>query len=609
MAGTTLDLGGLLDVDRIGAEISNTWTKWDQARRTKKQEWLEVRNFIFATDTSTTSNSDLPWKNKTVTPKLTQIRDNLYANYLATIFPKRRWLKWEGASKLDEAPEKKNMIENYMFWITGHSRFKKEIDKLILDYIDYGNVFVEPVWADERIQRKNSSEKVGFVGPVPKRISPEDIVFNPLAANFQDSPKIIRSFVSVGDLKKMVTSVSQNSEEGRVAQEAFKYLVELRETVRNYSGSDISDKNIPFQMDGFQDYQTYLSSNMVELLTFRGDLYDIDNDVFYENYRFVVADRHKVLWKEPDESIFGRAPVFHVGWRHRQDNLWAMGPLDNLVGLQYRIDHVENLKADCFDLITFPVLKIKGHVNDFEWGPFEKIFVGDEGDVTPIVPDVNVLNNNIEIQELMGKMEELAGAPKEAMGFRTPGEKTMYEVQRLENAASRIFQNKSAQFEEYLLEPLLNAMLEMARRYGDSTIIRNVEPTFGATLFTEVTSDDLSGVGAIRPVAARHFAESAEIVQNLSNFFNSAVGQDEDVKMHFSSIKVAKMMEEVLEIQDWNLVEENVRIAERADASRLQNQSNEDLFAESQTDPGVTPMGPSGAAEIERMAMKQANGQ
>jgi len=50
------------------------------------------------------------------------------------------------------------------------------------------------------------------------------------------------------------------------------------------------------------------------------------------------------------------------------------------------------------------------------------------------------------------------------MGFRSPGEKTKYEVQRLENASARIFQNKINQFEEQIVEPLLNAMLELARR-------------------------------------------------------------------------------------------------------------------------------------------------
>jgi len=116
-----------------------------------------------------------------------------------------------------------------------------------------------------------------------------------------------------------------------------------------------------------------------------------------------------------------------------------MGPLDNLVGMQYRIDHLENMKADIWDLTRYPIFKIKGYVEDFDWSPGERIICGDDGDVDLVSPDVQVLNFNTEISILEAKMEEMAGAPKEAMGFRTPGEKTKYEVQRIENAASRIF--------------------------------------------------------------------------------------------------------------------------------------------------------------------------
>lgn len=599
MAGRTLDLMGLLSIDRLAAHIANTWTTWDTARAVKKSEWMEVRNFVFATDTSTTSNSELPWKNKTVTPKLTQIRDNLFANYLATIFPKRRWMKWEGSRQDDETKDKKKLIEDYMYWLTTHPKFKAEIGKALLDYIDYGNSFGMPEWLDERLETE-TGEKVGFVGPMFKRIPPEDIVFNPISASFEDSPKIIRSIVSLGELKKISNSVSSNVEDVQMMKEAYDYLLNLRGTVRSWAG-DVSEKNVPFSMDGFQDYQTYLSSNHVELLTFYGDYYDEDKNEIFENYKIIVADRHKVIYKEQDQSAFGKPQIYHVGWRPRQNNLWAMGPLDNLVGLQYRIDHVENLKADCFDLITFPPIKVKGYVQDFEWGPFEKIYTGEDGDVELMSPDVNVLNNNIEIQALMDKMEELAGAPKEAMGFRTPGEKTKYEVQRLENAASRIFQNKAAQFEEFFLERVLNGMLELARRYGDSTIIRSIDPEFGATLFTTISKADLSGIGAVKPVGARHFSETAQLVQDMSSFFQSAVGMDEDVKLHFSSIGLAKMMEELLEIEDYNLVQENIRISERADAQSQIQQVQEDLYVQSQVDPGVTPAGTNGQQSIPKV--------
>jgi len=97
----------------------------------------------------------------------------------------------------------------------------------------------------------------------------------------------------------------------------------------------------------------------------------------------------------------------------------AMGPLDNLVGMQYRIDHLENLKADVFDLIAFPPIKQKGYVEDWNWGPGEKIFMAEDADVESLAPDTTALNADQQIHELEMQMEEMAGAPKEAMGIRS----------------------------------------------------------------------------------------------------------------------------------------------------------------------------------------------
>ena len=589
MAGRTLDLLSILHPDRLGTQIADMWRSFDQARTEQKMRWQELRNYIYATDTTTTSNSSLPWKNKTTTPKLTQLRDNLFSNYMATIFPKRKWVKWEGSNKTDEDPKKRQSIEDYMYWVCQQPVFKDEIAKLIYDYIDYGNVFVMPTWRDEQQETKGNSIKTGYVGPSVQRINPIDIVMNPTASSFADSPKIIRSVVTIGELKEMTEWPMQGTEEGAIAKELFNYFKGIRELAADASGTVWQEKDQMFQVDGFDSFRTYLQSPYIEVLTFYGTIYDYDNDQLLKNYKIVVVDRHKVLFKQVDSSAFGRAQIHHTGWRPRQDNLWAMGPLDNLVGMQYRIDHLENLKADCFDLIAFPPLKIKGYVNDFTWGPFEKIFVGEDGDIEVMSPNVESLKANLEIEQLMAKMEEMAGAPKEAMGFRTPGEKTMYEVQRLENAASRIFQNKIAHFEEQVLEPLLNSMLELALRYGIDVSVRSVDPQFGAVGFQQITTADITGQGSIKPIAARHFAESAQLIQNLTNFYASAIGADPDVKRHFSSIKTAKMLERLLEIEDFELVEENVRIGENADAQRMMQSSQEDMYAESQTPAGITP--------------------
>jgi hypothetical protein len=245
------------------------------------------------------------------------------------------------------------------------------------------------------------------------------------------------------------------------------------------------------------------------------------------------------------------------------------------------------MKADIFDLTTYPPLKVKGIVEDFEWGPFERIFVDGDGDVEIMSPDVNVLQANIEIQAYEDRMEEMAGSPKEAAGFRTPGEKTAYEVQRLENAASRIFQAKIRQFEEQIIESVLNDMLSLARDNLTSETIRVIDDEFKSSSFRKITKKDLSAQGTLKPVAARHFAERAELVQNLNNFFSSPVGQDPSVLNHFSTIKIAKMFEEILDLQDYEVVQENVRLSEQADSQRVANVHEEEVLTEAGTPAGI----------------------
>lgn len=586
MAGKTLDLDDLIEKDDLGCRIANYWQDWHTARQPKVQEWKELRQYIYATDTTKTSNNKLEWNNKTTIPKLCQIRDNLYANYMATMFPKRRNIVWEGATKDDQTKEKTEAIKDYMQHCIEQPWFEDEISKLVYDYIDYGNAFVMPAWKDDRVEHPNSTQ-VGYVGPIPRRISPLDIVFNPVAPSFDESPKIVRSLVSLGEAKEVITRLTKTPDEVEVAEHLLKYMKELRHSSQSW-GTDMHIKDDYYQVDGFDTFQRYLQSDYVELLTFYGDIWDRESDEFLRNQMVVVVDRHKVAFKGAHPSYFGKAPIFHIGWRKRQDNLWAMGPLDNLVGMQYRVDHIENMKADLFDLTVFPPLKIKGYVEDFEWGPMARIVTSEEGDVELMTPPMNVLQANVEIQQLEMKMEEMAGAPKEAMGFRTPGEKTMYEVQRLENAASRVFQSKIKQFEQYIIEPLLNAMLELARRNMDIAVVGILDDEFKIRVFKDLSVKDIAGAGRIRPVAARHFAEKAEMVQNLNNFTTSIMGQDPDIKAHFSSIQLAKLIEDLLEIGDWNVVQPYIRLTETAEAQRMSNAQQEDTMMQAMTPSGVS---------------------
>lgn len=582
MTGRVMELTAVIEPDQRAVRITERFLQWETLRQVKKNDWEEIRRYVYATNTTQTTNAQLPWKNKTTRPKLCQIRDNLLANYTATIFPTRKWLKWEANERDSASRDKRDAITNYMSWVVSQPMFKHEIDKIIMDYVDFGNCFSTVEWLDQRVQLDTKTQ-VGYVGPMIKRISPLDIVMNPTADNFIQSPKIVRTITSMGEVKEMLQRMS-NDDNRQEYEELFIYLKDIRARARTFQGDWIQRDHL-YSMDGFTSFRAYLISDYVELLTFYGDYYDWVTDTFEKNRVITVIDRHKLIGDKPNPSYFGYPPIYHTPWRKKQDNLWGMGPMDNLIGMQYRLDHVENLKADVFDLITYPVQKVKGFVEDFTWQPGEKIFVSEEGDVELVCPDVQALNANLEIKQLEDSMELFAGAPKEAMGFRSPGEKTKYEVQQLENAAARIFSAKILQFSDYL-DMNLNSLLELARRQMNGiTTIPVFDDELKVVTFQELGVEDITGVGRIKAVSARHFVEDTQLIQNLTGLSGSPLWQF--VQPHFSSIKVAKLLETKFDMEEYEIVTPFVAMAEQAQGQNFMNALEEQVHQQTQTATGM----------------------
>lgn len=584
MAGRTLTLEDIIQPNTLAVQIAAKFALWNGLRSSWRDEKRELRNYIFQTSTEDTSNKKLPWKNSTSTPKICQIRDNLHANYMAALFPNENWLVWQGGDKKAEEEEKRQVIEEYMRNKTDAGNFRAVISQLVFDWIDYGNAFATTEYVTDVHKEENGEETVQYVGPRLVRVSPLDIVFNPLASTFEDSPKIVRSVKSLGDIQKDLIDRPELAYEAEI----FKKMLDVRKGLTNLDPSD-ADKSDGFIIDGFTSASNYYESGMVEILEFYGDLWDETNGELLHNRVITVVDRAHIIRNQPIPA-WNVNKFRHVGWRTRPDNLYAMGPLDNLVGMQYRIDHLENLKADVFDLIAHPVIKIKGYVEDFEYGPGERIVVGDDGDVEFMSPDTLVLNADTQINILEQKMEEFAGAPKQAMGIRTPGEKTKFEVQVLENALGRIFQNKTAFFEIMFMEMLLNDMLEISRRnmVGSDTV-RVLDDEIDVVLFKDISKEDLVANGRLKPIGARHFATQANMLQNFVAMSGSALGQDPAVNAHISGKKIARMMEMLLGVRKFDLVGDNVRIVEQLETQRLMNAGQEQLDTEAATASGLTP--------------------
>jgi len=560
MAGTTIELEHLLNPDTLAVEIANRWVEWSNLREKWVTEKKELRNYLYATDTKTTANAVLPWSNSTTTPKLTQIMDNLHANYFATLFPQQKWMKFEPADSKSNKKTKIETIQAYMENKVRQSDFVNTASNLLYDWLQYGNCFATVAYENTYTEKKDGSISVSYEGPRLVRVSPYDIVFNPTASEFYKTPKIIKSILTLGEVKRMIDKDPSK----RHWQAIIDKMIYSRAAIR--SGDSAYNKADGFIADGFTSIQQYYESDYVEVLTFYGDIYDYNDNKLHSDRIISVVDRAYVLDNEENPSWLGHAPIFMAGWRPRPDNLYAMGPLDNLVGMQYRIDHLENLKADVFDQIAYPVIKIRGDVEDFDFAPGARIYLGEEGDVGYLQPDATALQADLQIQLLENKMEEMAGAPRQAMGIRTPGEKTAFEVQSLQNSASRIFEHKTAHFERTFLEPILNAMLECGRRNMSTTnSLSMVDPNTGNMFFREISKEDIIGSGKISAIGARHFAERARRVQNLSQLYQLKLA-DPTVSTHLSGKEFARIMAE--ELGEPRLFGDNIMVTEQLETQQ-----------------------------------------
>jgi len=565
------ELTGILSPDNTSAWVSNLWDKYNQQRAVKIDQWAEVDKYLTATDTTTTTNKNLPWTHKTTQPKLTQIRDNLHANYILSLFPNDKWLTWVAFSEDAAKKEKANTIKSYMENKTREGGFRDVNSRLLYDYIDKGNAFAMPSF-EARYKITGNEKTASFIGPKAVRISPYDIVFNPLAGSFEDTFKIVRTMTTMGALRKLAKDSPDHAfwedvvvrREGIIAAAASK----------NFTQDDWA-KSSQYDVDGFGSLQEYYQSDSVEVLEFYGDFHNQENGQMECNRMITVVDRSLVARDEAIPSYGGEALIRHVGWRFRPDNLWAMGPLDNLVGMQYLLDHYINMGANALDLKVMPPKKVIGDVEEFTWAPNSEIHIDENGDVQEMAQqfgDVATVAQWIEMLEQ--KMELYAGAPREAMGIRSPGEKTALEVQTLDQASSRIFSEKVIQYEVFM-EQVLNDMLEAAHRNLDVTdVIRTIDTDTGAQMFLEVTKEDIVADGIIRPIGARHFAQQATELQNLMGILNSPALQL--LAPHISGKNLASFAEDVVGITAYDIFKPWVALEEQQEQSMIVGQAQED---------------------------------
>ena len=565
--------------DDLAKEIMGLWYNWKSARSLAEQRWAETKRYVFATSTRETTNVQNPWDNTVHRPKLYHIYNNLLVNTDFSLFPKSDWLEFISFDQQNDSKTKREAALAYLRTKHRLSGFRKVIRKLISDWILYGNCFAGVEYVTEKtIDPVTGEEVVSYQGPRPYRISPYDIVFNPTAVSFADSPKIVKIYKSLGEIEQEIINGNSAFDE-----ETLRKMKEDRLKFADNNRMELdSNKARAFVGDGIGDISNYYNSGHVLIYEFYGDIYDKESGTFLKNHVVTVADGRYVLRKEPLNTFSGKPNIFHAVWKDTPDSLWGFGPLNNLVGMQYRINHLENAKADAFDQMLQPDMVFQGDPEIKRVGAAIHYFVSEQGNVRPLAPDTTVLNADFQIQKTENDMEAYAGAPREAVGIRSPGEKTAFEVQQLISAANRVFEYQTNIFSEFL-EDIINAELETAKlNLSGSDVVSILNKEFGVEEFIKITREDLRSNGKVVPIGARDSARKSRLAQQLQTFYATGM-QDHEVMQHFPAKKVAEMWAELLDFE--SLYEPYGRIPERLEAQRLNMAAQEMLQEESMIDP------------------------
>lgn len=566
----TIDIYDLIQPENLATEIANKMVTWSNSRVDWENSCRETLQYLYATQTTDIMNQPRDYDNTTHIPKLTQIRDLLHTWYHDAIFSLPDFVDWEGNNSDALISSRKNALKAYIRQMLDASGYKDTIDELLADYIDYGNAFAMPVFVNETVKGPNGDVKTIYKGSKLLRINPMDIYFDPSVANFDKAPKIIRSIVTVGELKKMIDEHPLNPEYA----EAFSKIINKRKEVRQYLTQMGSERlrNDELQIAGFSNLSSYYASDIVELLTFYGDLYDIEHDKLYDNHKIVVLDRSVVLAKEPIVDLGRGCNILKAGWRDRRDSGWSMSALDNIKGMQYMIDFLENKRADIFNFTSNPIVVTTGDVEMPDtYGPGTEIHCDRDASVSWLAPNSASLAADTYVDRYMALMEEMAGAPKEAAGFRTPGEKTAFEVSQLSNASSRLFNKMTRKFEKEIIEPSINLMLRMFLQASAGTTIqlKEVDPDSGAVLFKNVNVDDLALEGKFVAVGSETFTEKSRMLQSLMQLANTGIFADELVRNWFSPKKIAEIVGYTTGLDKFDgLIKKDARVTEGLEAQQ-----------------------------------------
>ena len=560
----------IITKDTLAENIANRWQDLSSQRSVWLHRMKRLRQYLNAPDTAYTDNSSLPWKNKTVVPKLTQIYDNLLAQYMQTIIPDDDWATFESKFPTEEQGIE-DKVEQYIQQKLEDSNTREVIRELLSDYIFPGMACVGVEHIHEKTTSFETSKEITkYKGPRAFRVSPHDYVIEPKANSYEESIFIRRRIVPINKVLKH----NDSSPLIQYKEDTLNKVIEIRKFLYD---NEEAIKDSGLTIDGFSTPTEYFESGHIEILEFWGDIYDASSGELLENRAIAIVDRMYVLYNVPNPLWNGMRPYAITGWRYRPENLYAQSPLEQLVGMQYRIDHLENLKADIMDLIALPITVVSGTpTEEFKWEPGYIFYAGTEGRVDILAPQANALNADIYIDNYMNLMEEMAGAPKMTSGHRTPGEKTKFEVSVLEQGANKMYLEKITHFEDTLIEPMLNLFyVILAMNFDGNDILRYFDSDTQTLEMINVNKEQVIRDGKVKPTGSKNYRQKVKDIAEIQQAI-AVMNSSEATQMHIDGYAIDKALEQKLDFEKYNIVKKFKFVTDRVDAQGVAQRATEE---------------------------------
>lgn len=574
MVNKPVDVRTQFSIDEKAEEIYALYQSYSIARSEKVSKAKETYEYLYATSTKDIKEQTnlTAWAQDTHLPKLTQLRDTLTNMYKSYLFSIRNYLEWDGFDSDSNSVDNKKRIRDFAQDMFDRSDLKGAVETLLDDYVEVGEAFVTPVY--EEVDETISNTQIARYELVrAERIDPFDIFYDVTYKSFKATPKIIRKVVSLGELKEL----AERSEE---MQKAFNAVMKNRETYSMLYETANDLQKDQLAMGGLGSLSNYTFGTDVEILTFYGDFYNITEDKLDKNKRIMVVNGTTVF-SEVDQTI--EDTILRVGWRERKNILSAMGPLENLLGMQYRIDFLENLRAEIFDALANPIMVEHGDVQlPPELKPGAIIHTEGDGSVNYLSPPTIVLEADSQIDKYERKMEQYVGITQDTMGVRTPGEKTAFEYNGLVTSGVRNIEQQVRHFEKELFQPLVNLLLKVfvLHKGSEKVSVKDFDEDAKTVIYKDIILDEMLLTGKLKAVGSLTYAEKSRIATTLADLNRGGFFQDEAIRNHFSPKQLAKTLAYSSGLETFGVYKENARIFEMVDQQRAESTSKDQIDSE-----------------------------